>query len=382
MSVGTSVTNASVTSISTVSLVCTRSGRKVYRVRGSNFEVDDCYSVTSVIGHGSYGIVVSALHEPSGNEVAIKKIGRVFDDLIDGRRIWREVLVLRLLKKFGCRNALRLHRVLEPREPIETFRDLYIVTDLYHTDLYILIRQKPPISISCLRNIAAQTLRCLADMHALGIIHRDIKPNNILLTELEEASVCDFGLARGGITDLEAPLDLTDYVVTRWYRPPELLLMSKYNVSIDVWATGCVMAEFLLQRPLFPGRDYLHQLQLVIASVHISTMDFVTNRTAATFLQECSSKMKDSRPLKTLLQPSAPQDAVDVIEKMLSFDPSVRLTARLALQHDFFQLVGGEGHSKCTEALNQDWSFDNSCEVSEAQLRRALWNEIESSKTS
>lgn len=378
-SYATSVTNASFASTAhTCNLVTTRNGRKVYRVRGTQFEIDENYSVIAVVGHGAYGVVCAALDDRLGREVAIKRVGRIFDDLIDGRRILREITILRLLKENKCRNVLKLHKVILPFEPVDSFRDLYVVTDLLEQDLYSWIRQKKETSVLQIRNIIAQVLRCIADMHAMGIIHRDIKPSNILLNDAEDVYVCDFGLARAGLHLFSEPGDLTDYVVTRWYRPPELLMMCRYHLPVDIWTVGCVMAEFAMQRPLFAGRDYIHQLSLVVASVQVKSVAFAeaTSQSALTFLSELVAKNKNARPFSRLLS-MLPPDGIDVLEKMLAFDPNERLTARQCLMHPFFEPVGGDTQVKYPSPPTEDLSFDLHCDISEAQLRRKLWDEIE-----
>ncbi|KAG5472512.1 hypothetical protein LSCM1_03913 [Leishmania martiniquensis] len=369
-------------STNAVQLVSTQRGRKIYRVRGQNFEVDDSYTLTSVIGHGAYGVVCAALDDRNFQEVAIKRVSRVFEDLIDGRRIWREIFLLRILKECGCRNILRLIRVMAPRDPIMEFRDLYLVTDLYDTDLFSIIRQNKCESMELLRRISARVLRCLADMHSMGMVHRDIKPSNILLRDEKdtgEAIVCDFGLARAGLHKLCEPLDLTDYVVTRWYRPPELLLMCPYSYPVDIWAVGCVMAEYAMQRPLFAGRDYIHQLQFVLSSVPVTGVDFIQRSSSTSGLanvNEMAKKYKGTRPLPQLLS-KLPKDGLDLVIKMLAFEPEKRITAREALEHPFFDSVGGPDCKDYPAPPELDLAFDMHAEVSECQLRRAIWDEAE-----
>eukprot|EP00758_Cryptobia_borreli_P003481 Tbor_TRINITY_DN3778_c0_g1::TRINITY_DN3778_c0_g1_i1::g.2479::m.2479/K04371/MAPK1_3; mitogen-activated protein kinase 1/3 len=359
-----------------ISLSSSINGRKVYRVRGTTFDVEDRYTISSIVGHGAYGVVCAAVDHITGKEVAIKRIGRIFDDLIDGRRIWREVRILRLLRDASARNVLKLQRLFQPTNTITTFRELYVVTDLLQRDLHSLIRQKRDMSVDSLRKIGVQILRCLADMHSLGIIHRDIKPSNILLDNSEAVCVCDFGLARGGIIDFNEALDMTDYVVTRWYRPPELLAMCKYNVSVDLWAVGCVLAEFALQRPLFPGHDYLHQFYLVVSTIPVTSTEFMSSKSGVPFINELAKKSKDAKPIHKLLT-MLPSDGVDLITKLLAFDPNNRISAKEALKHPFFSSVGGDDQTVYPKAPDFDWSFDMTCEVSEAQLRRNIWNEIE-----
>jgi serine/threonine protein kinase len=215
-------------------------------------------------------------------------------------------------------------------------------------------------------------------MHSMGVIHRDIKPSNILLNEASDVYVCDFGLARGGIDRFLEATDLTDYVVTRWYRPPELLLMCKYHFPVDVWTVGCVLAECVLQRPLFAGRDYVHQLQLVVQTVDVRSIEFVKESSSAAvpFLTELMQRNR--RPISkidglSVLQP----EGVDLLEKLLLFNPNERITAKEALLHPFFR------ESSASDALrvypspsNFDFSFDLTSDFSECQLRRKIWEEI------
>ncbi|KEG14893.1 putative mitogen-activated protein kinase 5, putative,protein kinase [Trypanosoma grayi] len=363
-----------------VQLVCAQRGWKTYRVRGQVFEVEDRYTLTSVAGYGAYGVVCGAFDNITFRDVAIKRVGHVFEDLIDGRRIWREIVIHRVLRQNGCRNMLNLTRIVPPRDGISEFRDLYIVTDLYDTDLHATIHRLKNTSIEGLRRVMVRVLRCLADMHSMGIIHRDLKPSNILLgdePDSDNAVVCDFGLARAGVLDLNEPLDLTDYVVTRWYRPPELLLMCRYGLPIDLWAIGCIIAEYLMERPLFGGRDYVHQMQLVISSIPVTGTEFIESASpgAMVFLNDVVKKYKNTRPLEQVLV-ALPPDGLDLVTKLLVFEPSKRLTALQALQHPFFDSVGGEGTTECTQPPKMDLSFDLHAEISEPQLRRVIWAEV------
>ncbi|ORC90774.1 putative mitogen-activated protein kinase 5, putative,protein kinase [Trypanosoma theileri] len=362
-----------------VQLVCTQRGWKTYRVRGQMFEVEDRYTLTSVAGSGAYGVVCAAIDNTTFRDVAIKRVGGLFDDLTDGRRIWREIVIHRILRKSGCRNMLNLLRVVPPRDGVADFRDLYIVTDLYNTDLHVVIQRTRNTSIDSLKRVMVSVIRCVSDMHRLGIIHRDLKPSNILLggeSDNYNAVVCDFGLARAGISEMNEPLDLTDYVVTRWYRPPELLMMCRYSFPVDLWAIGCIIAEYVIGRPLFGGRDYVHQMQLVLSSVPVTGTEFIeSNGNALSFVNENVKKYKNTRPLEQELK-ALPPDGLDLVNKLLVFEPAKRLTAQEALEHPFFASVGGPGIQNCKPIPKMDLSFDLHAEISEAQLRRFMWAEV------
>lgn len=367
-------------SSNTVQLVCTNSGWKTYCVRGSTFDVEDRYTLTSVVGYGAYGVVCAAFDTVLSRDVAIKHVGHIFEDLIDGRRIWREVLIHRLLQESGCRSVLNLIRVVPPKVGFTEFRDLYIVTDLYDTDLHSMIHRLKRISIGGLQKIMLRVFQCLEDMHLMGIIHRDLKPSNILLSDSPETDnvvVCDLGLARAGLLNLKEPLDLTDYVVTRWYRPPELLLMCRYSFPIDLWAAGCIAAEYVMGRPLFGGRDYVHQMELVFSSIPVTSAEFIEGCStgALAFMEEVVRKHRDTRPLERLLE-ALPPEGLDLVKKLLVFEPKERLTAQQALRHPFLSSVAREEPTRNTPIPKLDLSFDLHAEVSEMQLRRYIWSEM------
>lgn len=363
-----------------IELVREGRGRKLYTVQGQNFETEDRYTVDGCLGRGAYGIVCSALDEETNEHVAIKCVNKVFEELVDGRRIWREMVVLRVLKECKCRNTLNLLRVLPPKESIATFRDVYLVTDLYALDLYVLNRMKSGLKMDVIRCVMAQILKCVADMHHVGIIHRDIKPSNVLLKDADNPMstvLCDFGLARAGLERFQLPMRMTDYVVTRWYRPPELLLGCPYDVAVDVWSAGCVLAECVLRVPLFPGKDYIHQLQLVLATVPVTGFDFIVPSSSPSIahIRETAKRFQGLMPLPQVLE-TLPSDGLDLVTKMLAFEPSKRITAAAALKHSFFSSVPGiKDPSPCVGPVNLDVSFDLHAEVSESQLRRLIWNE-------
>lgn len=370
-----------------IELIKESRGRKVYSVQGQQFEVESRYTIDSSLGRGAYGMVCGAVDETTNERVAIKCISRVFEELVDGRRIWREMVVLRLLKEYGCRNALQLRSIQTPKESIASFRDIYLVTDLYALDLFGFNRLKTPVRIDAIRTIIAQILRCVADMHSLGIIHRDIKPNNILLKSAEEPSsavLCDFGLARAGLNRLALPMRMTDYVVTRWYRPPELLLGCPYDYAVDVWSLGCVLAECVIKVPLFPGKDYIQQLQLVIAAIPVTGISFIVPNSSPSIshIREMAKLFQGLTPLSQILH-DLPPDGLDVVTKLLAFEPSKRLTAKGALAHPFFAAARDEKKQPSSvkkgvsDAHLEDIGFDLHAEVSESQLRRLIWNEVQ-----
>lgn len=227
---------------------------------GQTFVVDDKYEFIKQIGHGAYGVVCSAINKKSGAKVAIKKVANAFDDLIDAKRIVREIKLLSRsvfdLEFFDHDNIIAL--VDLPRPEAKTgFNDIYIITDLMETDLHRVIYSKQELSDEHIQYFAYQILRGLLYIHTANVIHRDLKPSNILLNKDCDLKICDLGLARGYENEEEFK---TEYVITRWYRAPEVILnASEYTKAVDIYAVGCIIAELLGRTPLFPG-IFMHEL--------------------------------------------------------------------------------------------------------------------------
>ena len=181
-----------------------------------------------------------------------------------------------------------------------------------------------------------QILRGLKYIHSANVLHRDLKPSNLLLNANCDLKICDFGLARTA----EDSTFMTEYVVTRWYRAPELLLnCSDYSSSIDVWSVGCIFMELLNRQPLFPGRDYVQQLRLIIEAIGSPSeadIEFLKNENARRYL--ASLPVHPKKPLSSLFPDIAPL-AIDLIEKMLVFDPRKRITGEEMLRSCFIQVL-------------------------------------------
>ena len=195
--------------------------REYYQVQikpSVSFEIDTRYTNLKEIGSGSYGLVCSADDEVSGLKVAIKKVANVFDDLVDAKRILREIRLLRHLS--GHANITAIRDVMTSPVGSTSFRDLYIVTDLFECDLDRIIISDQDLTDSHHQYFLYQILRGLKYIHSANILHRDLKPSNLLVKSNCDLAICDFGLARG-VPD--GKVLMTDYVVTRWYRAPELL---------------------------------------------------------------------------------------------------------------------------------------------------------------
>ncbi|OSX78248.1 hypothetical protein BU14_0115s0019 [Porphyra umbilicalis] len=217
------------------------------------------------------------------------------------------------------------------------FADLYIVSDRMDTDLHKLARSTTPILPVHLAYFMYQIFSALAYTHAAHCWHRDIKPANILVNRNGDIRVADFGLSRyvdpAAVGEDAAQ---TAYVVTRWYRAPELSLARAYTSAVDLWSVGCVLGELLNGgAPLFPGRDVRHQVELIVAFVGTPT----AGQTAHISSARARRFLHDLPPTGGVALadrfPAAPPGALDLLGRLLAFDPAERLTAADALRHPF-----------------------------------------------
>ncbi|CAI0431980.1 unnamed protein product [Linum tenue] len=237
------------------------------------------YDIQEVVGKGSYGIVASAIDTHTGEKVAIKKMNNVFEHVSDATRILREIKLLRLLRH---PDIVEIKHIMLPPSPRE-FKDIYVVFELMESDLHQVIKLNDDLTPDHHQFFLYQLLRGLKYIHSAHVFHRDLKPKNILANADCKLKLCDFGLARVSFSNAPSAIFWTDYVATRWYRAPELcgsfsskvciwillklnmLLLNStlYTPAIDIWSIGCIFAELVTGKPLFPGKNVVHQLDLI-----------------------------------------------------------------------------------------------------------------------
>jgi protein kinase len=284
----------------------------------------DRYKVTRQLGDGTYGSVWKAINNDTNEVVAIKKMKRKFYS-------WEECMNLRevkSLRKLNHPNIVKLKEVIREND------ELFFVFEYMEYNLYQLIKDRDkPFSEAKVRNWAFQILEALEYMHKHGYFHRDLKPENLLVTK-DVIKVADFGLAR----EVVSCPPYTDYVSTRWYRAPEVLLQSpSYSAAIDIWAIGAIMAELFTLRPLFPGAsevDEIYRICAVIGSPSQQTWSDGMKLAGSLNFQFPQL----SRTNLAHLIPTASPEAINLISAMCVWDPSKRPTAAQALQHPFFQV--------------------------------------------
>jgi len=414
-----------------------------------NWHVGDRYKLVKILGHGSYGQVAEGIDVRSGEKVAIKRINSVFDQEIDTKRILREVFILRHLRHD---NVIKLLNIVRPRD-IEDFNELYLVFEFVDTDLHKLINSPQYLSVEHIKTFLYQLLCGLKYIHSSLVIHRDIKPANILLNENCSLRICDFGLARvvsptrfvgtaaaaatnaatvaitccgtsascttpgchhhgvsasdveTGSAGLDSPStprklqrQLTKHVVTRWYRPPELILLQEYTNAVDMWSVGCIFAELLSMQkdsissfkdraPLFPGKscfplsadndrtykDQLDQLNVIFNIIGTPEEHDVSNLGEVKhYLRGLQNKKR--KDFSQIFK-AAPPDAIALLNQMLVFNPKKRISVDEALDHPFMKSCRvKKNETLADKALAMGGEFVS---LSREELRYRLLEEIE-----
>nr|CAI5855102.1 unnamed protein product [Callosobruchus analis] len=283
------------------------------------------YSILHQLGDGTYGSVVLAQRKDTGEKVAIKRMKRKYYS-------WDEAMNLRevkSLKKLHHSNVVKLKEVIRENDV------LYFVFEYMQENLYQLIKdRRVPFPEATVRNMLYQILQGLAFIHRHGFFHRDLKPENILCSGPDLVKIADFGLVR----EIRSRPPYTDYVSTRWYRAPEVLLHSTtYSSPIDLWAVGCIAAEIYTYRPLFPGTTETDQLYKICAI--LGTPD--KNKWPECYQLAGAVGFKFPYFAKTPLSDVVPQaspNALVLMEQLLEWNPAHRPTAQVALKHQFFHV--------------------------------------------
>ncbi|KAL1725314.1 kinase-like protein, partial [Schizophyllum commune] len=315
----------------------------------------------------------SAADEISGETVAIKMVTRVFEKTQLAKRALREITLLRHFA--GHENITGL---IDVDAITPDFNELYVPME---ADLHQIIKSGQTLTNEHVQYFLYQVLRGMKYIHSASVIHRDLKPGNLLVNADCELKICDFGLSRGydANPDENTSHHLTEYVATRWYRAPEIMLaFRRYNTAIDVWSIGCIFAELLLGKPLFKGKEWYLVDQLnKILDVLGSPDEFVISRIGSEKAQAYvrSLPYKPRVPFNKVI-PSADSQAVDLLTKMLAFDPSDRISVVDALAHPYLS-----AYHDVTDEPDCPRVFDRWREVEELEtiddFREALWNEIE-----
>ncbi|XP_070764139.1 mitogen-activated protein kinase 12 [Enoplosus armatus] len=345
-----------------------RPGYYRQEVNKTSWEVPERYRDLKQVGTGAYGTVCSAGDSRTGTKVAIKKLYRPFQSELFAKRAYRE---LRLLKHMKHENVIGLLDVFTADLYVDRFHDFYLVMPFMGTDLGKLMKLQK-LSQEKIQYLVYQMLKGLKYIHSAGIIHRDLKPGNLAINQDCELKILDFGLAR------QADSEMTGYVVTRWYRAPEVILSwMHYTQTVDIWSVGCIMAEMLQEKPLFKGSDHLDQLTEIMKVTGTPTQDFISKLESEDAKSYIKSLPKvEKKDLQKVFSTTNPQ-AVSVLERMLLLDPESRVTAAEALTLPYFAEFREPGEE--TEAQPYDHSLDNT-DLTLDQWKRHTFTEILSFK--
>jgi len=344
-------------------------------IRGQEFAVGSRFVNLKYLASGTYGMVVSAFDSQTLTNVAIKKISP-FLSITTCQRTLREIRILQRLKH---ENIVDIIQILKPSS-VEQMKDIYLIETLMDTDLSQLISHQNGTKILTDDHIlyfTYQLLRGVKYIHSANVLHRDLKPSNLLLNRSCDLKICDFGLAR--TVDEQAKDDslLTEYVATRWYRAPEIMVSQRcYHKAIDLWSCGCILGEMLLGKPLFPGRHYVDQLNHIFSVIGSPTKEDLTS------IKDPRARSYISRmPIKTKRVfseyfPRGTSFGFDLLEKLLTFNPSNRYTTEQALNHPYLsQYSDPDDEPICSVpfTLNDDMT----CVCTIDQYRQFIYDEIQ-----
>ena len=332
--------------------------RHQFLVSGHKFDVDTYYQPHKAVGSGAYGVVCSAVDNRYNRKVAIKKCTNAFEDVIDGKRILREI---KLLQHFDHENVCGLLDMIPPSD-VSKFNDVYLVLNYMESDLHKIIYSRNKLTDEHYQYFIYQILNGLKYIHSAGVVHRDLKPSNLLVNSNCDLKICDFGLARG----LEWNQELTEYVVTRWYRAPEIMCsLQDYNEKIDIWSVGTILAEMIRRKPLFAGDHYIHQLNLIFDLIgtprNQTDLQCVTNGKALKYIQKLSPKQGQSFEKYFGINHGASANAVDLLKKMLKFNPNKRISVDEAMQHSYLKALHNDKKQAFSNCPKLDFSWELKC---------------------
>jgi len=315
--------------------------------------------VLKQLGRGAYGTVHLCEDVRDNSQVAVKHVKQAARH---GKSILREVMLLARLKHENLLNLIDFPAVSGPN-----FEDVFFVLPYFAADLHRVIQSRQALSEKHVQVIICQILRALAYLHAAGVAHRDLKPANILVAQDCRLKVCDFGLARG---DMPNPDDdggeeeqacgvLTEYVITRWYRAPEVMLLPKnYTSTVDLWSAGCILAEILGRKAIFPGKNHVDMIVRVcefLGTPSDDDLNWLPRKSDAYRFVRRVCPRSDGIPFGTLY-PQASRACLDLLRGLLGWDPARRLTAAEAQEHEYLRNFRPKEKPIPPELF--DWSFD------------------------
>jgi len=393
------------------------------KVDADRWELPRRYEVKKIVGKGSYGSVCEAKDLDQSCTVAIKQVRHLFDDLVDCKRILRE---LAILSRLSHPNVVRLHDIVVPTsKPV--YNELYIIMELCDSDMKKLVKTDVTLTPLHVNTLLYNLLVGVKYLHSAGVYHRDLKPANCLVNQDCSVKICDFGLSmamgysaedvlehpravypsspHGPIvpSNMRAKRAMTQHVVTRWYRAPELILLQKdYSHPIDIWSAGCIYAELIQMEeggkrvhdrgPLFPGsscyplspdrkshghrgRQEHDQLNVIFdvlgtpSSADVAQLEFGEGSRYVGGLEPRTGTGIRSK------YPFASAAAIDMLERMLKFSPKLRITVGDALAHRMLMDIR-DVSKETTSSISVGLAFDKESNMQEPRLRQCFDEEV------
>uniref|UniRef100_A0A5S6QUL0 Stress-activated protein kinase JNK n=1 Tax=Trichuris muris TaxID=70415 RepID=A0A5S6QUL0_TRIMR len=335
------------------------------------------YQNLKAIGSGAQGLVCAANDVVSGQSVAIKKLSRPFQNVTHAKRAYRE---FKLMKLVNHKNIIGLLNAFTPQKCVDEFNDLYIVMELMDANLCQVIQMV--LDHERMSYLLYQMLCGIRHLHAAGIIHRDLKPSNIVVKSDCSLKILDFGLARSAGNSFM----MTPYVVTRYYRAPEVILGMGYKENVDIWSVGCIFGEMIRGNVLFPGTDHIDQWSKIIEQLGTPSQDFM-RRLQPTVRHFVENRNKHAGfafdrlfpdrlfpPNSSDVRLSADQ-ARDLLCKMLVIDPEKRISVDDALQHPYVHVWFDEAEVHAPPPAKYDHTIDEQ-EHSVEQWKELIFKEI------
>jgi c-Jun N-terminal kinase len=283
----------------------------------------------------------AAVDTETQQNVAIKKLSRPFQNVTHAKRAYRE---FKLMKLVNHKNIIGLLNAFTPQRSLEDFQDVYLVMELMDANLCQVIQMD--LDHERMSYLLYQMLCGIKHLHSAGIIHRDLKPSNIVVKSDCTLKILDFGLARTAGTTFM----MTPYVVTRYYRAPEVILGMGYTENVDIWSVGCIMGEMIRGGVLFPGTDHIDQWNKIIEQLGTPSQQFMIR------LQPTVRNYVENRPrfsgfpfdklFPDVLFPSDSNEhnrlkasqARDLLSRMLVIDPERRISVDDALLHPYINV--------------------------------------------
>ncbi|CAO4375991.1 unnamed protein product [Caenorhabditis nigoni] len=311
----------------------------------STFTIPRRYSNLSFLNAGAQGTVVMADDSVTGERVAIKKMQQPFVMTMSAKRAYREFILLTTIKH---PNIIRLLNAFTPDTSLQTFGEVYLVMELMTHNLHEVIHRLR-LDHKTLSFFVYQSLCAIKHLHTSGVIHRDLKPSNIVVNDRCVLKVLDFGLARK--KNVDTSMRMSDYVVTRYYRAPEVILGLPYSEKVDIWSVGCIFAEMINHTVLFPGKDRIDQWTKIYNVMGTPSDDFINQLGQSAAMYVRSLRRANPKPLSEIVPDSnfLPETenprvnltataARDLLANMLKINPDERFSVEDALNHPYVRL--------------------------------------------